>query len=58
MEEPELVIPPEIVALAEDRWQAKQNREWEKADSLRSRLLENGWQILDSKDGFEIQPAK
>ena len=55
-EEPALEIPESIRTLAEERWQAKQNRDWEKADTLRTQLLNEGWQILDRKDGYDLIP--
>jgi len=55
--EPEIVEAPEdIKAMAEDRWQAKQARDWGKADELRNQLTEAGWVILDRKDGYELMP--
>ncbi len=48
--------PEEIVALAQARWDAKQAKDWGKADELRDALLTQGWVIKDSKDGFEIEP--
>ncbi len=50
----ELSIPDEIKALAEQRWQAKQARDWAKADELRQILSDKGWTIKDSKDKYEI----
>lgn len=48
-------IPNEVHILAEKRWQAKQNKNWTEADSLRNQIAELGYTILDSKDGFEIK---
>lgn len=47
-------IPAKIKELASERWQAKQDKNWAKADKLRAELLELGYEIKDSKDGFEI----
>ena len=49
-------IPSEITELANARWQAKINKDWTKADTLRNELLAKGYIIKDSKDGFEIIP--
>jgi len=49
-------VPVEIAALAQKRWEAKQNKDWGAADALRNELLEKGWKILDSKDGFTVEP--
>lgn len=47
--------PDEIVALAQARWDAKQAKDWGKADQLRDALLAQGWVIKDGKDGFELE---
>ncbi len=56
-EKPAAEVPEEIAALAEQRWQAKQDRNWAEADRLRDELTAGGWRILDSKDGYEIEKA-
>ena len=48
-------IPSDIKKLAEDRWQAKQNKDWAKADALRQEILKQGYVILDAKDGYKIE---
>ncbi|MCZ6671322.1 MAG: cysteine--tRNA ligase, partial [Verrucomicrobia bacterium] len=58
IDEPEIDIPDSIRTLAEDRWQAKQSKDWKKADALRQKLQESGWNILDRKDGYDLCPAK
>ena len=50
--------PEEIVALAQARWDAKQAKDWGKADEFRNELLAKGWTVNDSKDGFDIEPTK
>ena len=47
-------IPEDIVDLAEKRWQAKKNKDWTKADSLRAELKEKGYEIKDSSDSYTI----
>jgi len=48
-------IPGNVKELAELRWTAKQNRDWANADSYRNQITQLGYQILDSKDGYEIK---
>lgn len=48
-------IPQEVKDMAEERWNAKLNRNWAIADELRNKITSLGYQILDSKDGFEIK---
>ena len=40
--------------MAQERWQAKQSRDWGKADELRAKLLELGYEIKDSKQEYQI----
>ena len=47
--------PAEILALAQERWDAKQAKNWSKADELRDKLLAKGWQVSDKKDGFDLK---
>ena len=53
--EEEKDLPQEIKDLAEKRWQSKLDRDYQTADQLRQELLEKGYVIKDSKDGYEIQ---
>lgn len=48
------IVPEAIRTLAEQRWNAKKARDFEKADALRRELNEAGWQILDSKDSYRL----
>ena len=49
-------IPAEIKEMAETRWQAKKDKNWAVADEMRNKITALGYQILDSKDGYEIKP--
>lgn len=55
-EEKQIDAPEEIVALAQQRWDAKQAKDWDKADELRDALLAEGWVVKDGKDSFELKP--
>lgn len=46
--------PPEIAEKAEQRWKAKQEKDWATADRLRDEVLEAGWEIKDTKEGYEL----
>ena len=54
--EEKVSIPENISNLAKLRWEAKINKDWTKADELRNELLNLGYIIKDSKDGYEIIP--
>ena len=47
-------IPEDVKAMAQERWQAKQSRDWGKADELRAKLLSLGYEIKDSKEGYQV----
>ena len=47
-------IPAEVKAVAEERWAARQNRDWAKSDELRAKLAEMGYTVKDSKTGYEL----
>ena len=50
--------PDNILALADKRWAAKQAKDWAGADALRKELTAAGWNMLDGKDGYKLEPAK
>jgi cysteinyl-tRNA synthetase len=54
----EYVIPTEIIELAEKRKEAKANKDYTAADTLRKQITELGFTIVDKKDTFEIIPIK
>lgn len=47
-------IPQEILDLANERLEARKNRDWAKSDALRDEIKQKGYIIKDSKDSFEI----
>ena len=47
-------IPEDVQAIAEERWAARQNRDWAKSDELRAKLTELGYAVKDSKTGYEL----
>ncbi|NJK93304.1 MAG: cysteine--tRNA ligase, partial [Blastochloris sp.] len=49
-------VPAEIQALANARWDAKQSKDWEKADELRSQLSAAGWSMQDGKEAYTLEP--
>ncbi|MBP7435336.1 MAG: cysteine--tRNA ligase [Bacteroidales bacterium] len=48
-------IPKEIQGLAEERWQAKNRGDYNKADSIREKIDEMGYIIEDAKDKYTIK---
>lgn len=47
-------IPGEILELLELRNSARQNKDWQKADALRSQIQNAGWEIQDTPDGTAL----
>ncbi|MGD9901654.1 MAG: cysteine--tRNA ligase [Spirochaetales bacterium] len=54
----EQIIPAEVKKLAEERWQAKAQKNWVLADELRKKLTDMGYNIKDAKDTYEIEVIK
>ncbi len=48
-------IPQEVAALAESRWQARQQKDWKKSDELRQSLLKAGYAVQDSQQGYRLE---
>ncbi len=51
----ELVAPAVVLALAEQRQAARQQRDWTAADALRQQILAQGWNVLDTADGPQLE---
>ena len=47
-------IPDEIISLAEERKNARESKNWAESDRLRDEINKRGYNIKDSKDGYEI----
>ncbi|WP_309382448.1 cysteine--tRNA ligase [Cerasicoccus frondis] len=56
-EAPKTEAPEHVVQLAAQRWEAKQSRDFTTADALRAEIQNAGWVVLDSKDGYELEPV-
>ncbi len=50
-------IPPEAIALAEKRQQARADKDWATADQMRDELAALGYEVKDTSDGFEVKPV-
>ena len=47
-------IPEEIVNLAEERTKARSNKDWQKSDEIRDIINNKGYEIKDTKQGYEL----
>lgn len=52
--EQKIDIPKEVLELAEQRWQAKANKNYTLSDDLRNKISILGYEILDSKENYQI----
>lgn len=57
IQEKQDVVPDEILALAEERWQAKLSKDWAAADLLRGKIEQTGWAVKDCKDSYMLSKS-
>ena len=48
--------PDEVADLLRDRTDARDARDWQRADALRDRMREQGWEPIDSPAGSSARP--
>ena len=46
--------PGEVVAIAEQRFTARANKNWAESDRLREEIAALGWTVQDSKEGYKL----
>ncbi|MCP3660482.1 MAG: cysteine--tRNA ligase [Bacteroidetes bacterium] len=51
---PKKNFPAEINSILKERLEARKNQDWQKADDLKNKLLDKGYEIKDTKSGIEI----
>ena len=49
--------PAEVVELAEQRRQARAERDFAESDRLRDEIRAHGWEVRDTPDGYALTPA-
>ncbi len=52
----EAEAPADIARLAEERRAAKLAKDWPEADRLRNEIAALGWEVKDTKEGYELCP--
>jgi cysteinyl-tRNA synthetase len=50
----EVVVPPEAAQLAQERDNARREKNWKRSDELRERIFALGWEVRDTKDGQKL----
>lgn len=53
-EKTKIDAPKEVKDLAEKRWQAKKDRDFKLADSLREEIQKLGYLVKDTRDGYDL----
>jgi cysteinyl-tRNA synthetase len=51
-----VVLPADVAQLAEQRENARREKNWKRSDELRDRILQLGWETRDTKDGQKLAP--
>ena len=51
-------VPEKVQFLANQRWEARSNKDWAESDRLRDEINSHGWNIKDDKEGFKLEPEK
>ena len=57
-QEARLEVPEEVRALAEERWSARQAKDYAASDRLRDAIAEQGFVVRDRKDGYDLERAE
>lgn len=57
-EDGDSAVPLDIQQLVDARQQARQEREWARADQIRAQITSRGWQVKDSPDGPIVSPLE
>ena len=47
-------VPAEVKAIADERFNARLNKDWAKSDQLRDELTKLGYTVKDAKDGYTL----
>jgi cysteinyl-tRNA synthetase len=50
----EVDVPPDVRAVADARWAARNDKDWAEADRLRGELTALGWRMKDGKDAYTL----
>ena len=53
----EVMVPSEVMQLANERAKARREKNWKRSDELRDRIFALGWEVRDTKDGQSLRRA-
>jgi len=49
-------VPAGVLALVGERDQARSEKDFAKSDAIRARLIDMGWEVMDTADGTKVRP--
>jgi cysteinyl-tRNA synthetase len=49
-------VPPDVQGLIADRDAARSAGDFERSDAIRARLIDMGWEVMDTADGTKVRP--
>jgi cysteinyl-tRNA synthetase len=52
--EADIVIPPDVAQLAQERENARRDKNWKRSDQLREQIAALGWEVRDTKEGHKL----
>ena len=50
-----IIIPDYVIELADKRLEARKLKNWKESDELREKIKQNGFEIIDNKDGYKLE---
>jgi len=53
----DVAVPDEVARLAQDRENARREKNWKRSDELREQISVLGWEVRDTKDGSKLSRA-
>lgn len=56
--EEKIELPDEILKIVEERKKARENKDWNKSDELRDKLIGLGYNVKDTKNGMTVEFKK
>ncbi|GIV54701.1 MAG: cysteine--tRNA ligase [Candidatus Kapaibacterium sp.] len=55
---PLVVVPERVRQLAQERWEARLQRDFARADQLRQQIAQEGFAVRDRSDGYDLVPVE
>ncbi len=55
---PQDAPPPDVLALVEQRRNARHGKDWRSSDVLRAQIASRGWRVVDTPSGQQLEPIR